>query len=118
MTMPPGEAVDRLSILVLKLAHGLAVSDELAAYRADFMESHSPDVLAAFFDLLDVNAAIWQLEWQLRQGRDAEVGLEELGRRALAIRDLNATRVAAKNRINEIVGRGWREQKTDHVSER
>jgi hypothetical protein len=31
MTMPPGEAVDRLSILVLKLAHGLAVSERREA---------------------------------------------------------------------------------------
>ena len=43
------------------------------------------------------------------------LGLEEVGRRALMIRDLNSIRVWAKNLITRATGQGRQEIKKDHA---
>ena len=53
-----------------------------------------------------VNLKISLLEADIRQGKEAELGLEEVGRRALLIRDLNKERVALKNHLNEVLDPG------------
>ena len=119
MMVSVGEMIDRLTILLLKQAHGALVEDELRVYAEGLCEDDlwgKAWVQKEFLELFFVNAAIWQLEWQVRQGREGELSLEEIGRRALAIRDLNAQRVAAKNRLASATG-GYREQKIDHASE-
>ena len=50
-----------------------------------------------------VNIKISLLEADIRQGRERALGLEEVGRRALQIRDLNKERVALKNHLNAIL---------------
>lgn len=42
---------------------------------------------------------------------------EEVGRRALVIKDLNKKRVALKNRIAEETGRGFKDIKMNHALE-
>lgn len=65
--------------------------------------------------LFKVNRSIWDLEADIRQGKEGQLGLEEVGRRALKIRDLNAKRVAIKNEVNELYG-GHLEVKVDHAA--
>ena len=119
MIVAPADLVDRLTVLLLKLAHGLKVRDETIAY-VDAMESEhwwaSPGMAVLFVDLLIVNARIWGLESELRRGLEAQVGFEELGHRAIRIRDLNARRVHLKNLITEFSKAGTVEVKTDHLS--
>lgn len=67
-------------------------------------------------DLCKVNSEIWDLEAAIRQGKEGELGLEEVGRRALAIRDKNKERIAIKNNISECVG-DFIEVKGNHASE-
>ena len=71
-------------------------------------------------DLVDrltiVNNRIWHKESAIRSGKEQELGLEEVGRRALEIRDLNAERIALKNALNELSGEGFKDVKVDHVS--
>jgi len=119
MQVSPSELADRFTILLLKLAHGMDVHDELHAYQTALRDEGwwaLPGMADAVVGLFAVNAAIWQLEWQVRQGREGEIGFEEVGRRALAIRDRNAERIRIKNRIAELTGSLFREQKTDHAS--
>ena len=114
MKMPASEIADRFTILLLKVGHGVRCDGELIAYARAWDETAlGVDLLV---DLFAQNAAIWQLEAQVRQGKEDELGLEEVGRRALAIRDLNAKRIAAKNRIAELTN-GFREVKIAHASE-
>jgi hypothetical protein len=118
MQVPPADLADRLTILLLKVAHGLDMCAELDAYRHEFRAYWAiPGVDDVVMDLFLANAAIWQLEWQVRQGREGELGLEEVGRRALAIRDHNAERIRLKNRIADLTGSPFREWKTAHASE-
>jgi hypothetical protein len=66
--------------------------------------------------LYEVNGKIWDLESDIRRGKENELGLEEVGRRALEIRNLNAHRILLKNEVaklfNEIA-----ERKYQHASE-
>jgi hypothetical protein len=55
---------------------------------------------------------MWTLEADLRKGKEGELGLEEVGRRAIAIRDLNKQRVTLKNSISK-----FKDIKINHVSE-
>ena len=64
-----------------------------------------------------VNLKIWHLEDKIRDSKEKELGLEEVGRRALQIRDYNSERIAVKNAINEFAKQGFTEIKIDHASE-
>ena len=48
------------------------------------------------------NSAIAELEWQIRAGKIGS--LEEIGRRAVAIRELNTQRVDVKNDLSVVMG--------------
>ena len=54
--------------------------------------------------LRKVNARIWDLEHAIRNAQEADLGLEEVGRRALRIRDANAIRIRIKNAITRKFG--------------
>jgi hypothetical protein len=97
---------------VQQLSAGLA--EELLA------EEHAPGYLATFLRdlvrLADANYAIWDLEFELRQGLIKEEDLAKVGARALRIRDLNTVRVGIKNGMNAATRTGYQEVKVDHVA--
>jgi len=68
-------------------------------------------------ELYIVNAKIWDLESDIRKGKEGELGLEEVGRRAILIRNLNRERVALKNKIIEETGIGFKDVKMNHASQ-
>jgi len=108
MMVQRGEIFDRASILILKTVHGLESEDELSELLLELgIEKKEVEV---FIGLLKVNGKIWNLESDIRQGK--ELGLEEVGRRALAIRDLNKERIALKNSISH-----YKETKINHASQ-
>lgn len=109
MKMPESDVADRLSILILKWIHGLNVKNELLKYANDFKLTED------FFDLLKKNFEIWQLEAAIRTGRDSNISFQEIGRRALKIRDINRERIEIKNRI-AMSNNEFMEEKIDHIS--
>jgi hypothetical protein len=70
-----------------------------------------------YTNLVGIHNEIWELEAELKTGREAELALEEIGRRAIAIRDHNNKRVALKNAMAEKLNCLVREIKQDHLSE-
>ena len=70
-----------------------------------------------FDKLCIVNIKISILEADIRKGKEEELGLEEVGRRALQIRNLNRERIALKNAIQEKFGDGFKDIKVKHGSE-
>lgn len=118
MKVSPADIVDRLSILFLKtyrLPYHRDTHGEWHAYSEAFGEMN---IDGEYLNrLLDVNGRIWDLESDIRSGREGNLGLEEVGRRALLIRDLNAERIAIKNEIAARYG-GFEEKKGQHASER
>ena len=115
MKVPSADIADRLSILILKAIHQ-GDSEEYQEYLNAFIDILSPSVFRVFCELLMANGKIWNLESAIRQGKEEQLGLEEVGRRALAIRDLNKVRVHLKNYITTSIIEGHKEVKIDHAS--
>jgi len=140
MKYPISDIIDRLSILKLKTERTDEENaiKEFRALWAELMERVGFDIFGLvekqhhlspsmrnkikatkepFDRLYKINGKIWDLEADIRGGKDGKLGLGEVGRRALAIRDLNKLRVAIKNEITSLAGEGFREVKINHASE-
>lgn len=112
MNTPKAEVLDRLSILILKFINGIdGARAELSFYAKE--AGVGEDLL----DLLRINSEIWQLEADIRKGVDLALPLEEIGRRAIAIRNKNRVRIEIKNRIASEAGECFFEIKKDHISD-
>ncbi len=67
-------------------------------------------------ELYEANGKIWDLESDIRKGKENELGLDEVGRRAIMIRNINGIRVAVKSKVVEMTGTGYKYIKIDHGS--
>ena len=82
------------------------------------MDTRITESIADIVDRLCIaNIKISILESDIRQGKEKELGLEEVGRRALQIRDINRERVALKNALKDIFKDGFKDIKIKHGSE-
>ena len=114
--MPISEITDRFSILLLKSERtDLDIKDEMAIHRTALNEYHDIDKYVN--RLYEINGKIWDLESDLRKGKEGKLGLEQIGRRAIMIRDLNNVRVGIKNQIVNKYNQGFKEKKVNHASE-
>jgi hypothetical protein len=116
ITFPVVELLDRLAIAKIKVDKGLDAQQEFDYY---FKQASQFD-LASVIDLLDeleqIHLKIWALESDLRRGLEHNLGYEEIGRRAVDIRNFNNKRVKLKNQLAERLGDPIREIKHDHLS--
>lgn len=120
MNMTPGELADKYAILRLKrdrLPQDKALLRELEEVTCAIHEEQGNYEQAQILrtKLYVVNGQIWDLEAEIRAGNDGSITLEEIGRRALAIRNFNKGRVALKNQMNDLFG-APKEIKVDHAS--
>lgn len=111
------ELVDRLAIAEVKFQRTKANEEELLWYMNQAIRIDLTLIVDEYEDLKRIHNEIWELEALLKTGREAELALEEIGRRAIAIRDHNNKRVALKNKIAEKLNCSVREIKQDHLSE-
>ena len=119
MKLSIGDIIDRWSIAYLK--HQRAnqdTSQEINEYIDYCKEKYSQKDIKEYFNLLlKVNGDIWSLESDIRKGKEGELGLEEVGRRALQIRNFNGIRVKLKNELNLKYNEGFQEIKANHASQ-
>jgi hypothetical protein len=80
------------------------------------LDLENPALLALVEELMIFNRTIWAAEDDIREGRDKEVGLEEIGRRALKVKGLNAQRVLVKDKISKLTLTGFQEAKVNYAS--
>jgi hypothetical protein len=95
------------------------VASELAAYAEaiEGFRQRGVEIRQDWIErLYELNGQIWDLEHDIRKGLEGELGLEEVGRRAIMIRGINKQRVAVKNEIVEATGKGFRDIKMNHAS--
>lgn len=111
------ELVDRLAIAEVKFKRTKANEEELIWYMNQALRINISEIVDEYEELKHIHNEIWELEAELKTGCEAELALEEIGRRAIAIRDHNNKRVALKNRIAEKLNCSVREVKKDHLSE-
>jgi len=115
---PVIELMDRLAIADVKFKRtGGANAEELTWYMNQAIKHDIEKIEDLYMNLVAVHDTIWSLEAELKTGREAELPLEEIGRRAIAIRDHNNERIRIKNAIAERLECPVREIKQDHLSE-
>lgn len=112
-----GDVIDRLSILSMKIYFGDEQSISEHRYLEQSLGSFGIDgkVVTNALRLMFMNRMIWELENEMRNGGEGKLGLEEVGRRAIKIRDFNRKRIEYKNLINQ-VSKGFIERKVMHRS--
>lgn len=121
--MSLGDAIDKITILSRKIYFGEHGACKEFTYLTETVDKLgiklSGAMLASIIGITASNIDIWNLENEIRKLGDpvAKLGLEEIGRRAMAIRDLNKKRIQAKNEINRLTCKGFREFKVQHRSQ-
>lgn len=119
---PLPEAIEKMGILTLKL-NGVPSEEYrrllekeydfytkvVDAYREDGVNVKDEWIEA----LKEINGATWKMEIDITQGRENELGLEEVGRRAILLRDGNKIRIALKKKIADEAGLDFYEIKTE-----
>ena len=112
---PTIEIYDRLAIAELKWEKTESNKEELEWYQNQLTV---PEELTTLYnELKHIHSLIWALEWELKTGQEQQLELAEIGRRAIAIRDMNNKRIAIKNQLAEKLNDPVREVKKDHLSE-
>tara|TARA_Y100000034_G_scaffold130667_1_gene189636 strand:+ start:1747 stop:2121 length:375 start_codon:yes stop_codon:yes gene_type:complete len=122
MEMPLAEVIDRFVIVKLKKERIKTEdkTDEHEHYKKvlEDYKNKGIDIKQEWIErLYDANGKIWDLESDLRKGKEGLLGLEEVGRRAIKIREINKIRISIKNEIVEATGSGFKDIKMNHASQ-
>ena len=121
--MPICELCDRLTIAQLKLDRlpdeeidKVGLQKQIEYYESGIDEKNKR-LMVLLLKLHKINGLMWDAEYAIRKGLDADLGLEEIGRRAIHIRDLNRDRVAIKNEITVLADQPeFQDCKMNHAS--
>ena len=117
MDYPLNELIDRYTIHLLKSERTsepqtIALNEYLSAIN----QCGSMDDVQTYIDkLYEINGQIWDAESEIRAGLENNYGLDEIGRRALLVRDLNKKRVAIKNEIVTRFNSGYLDVKVNYA---
>mgnify|MGYP003111556546 CR=1 FL=1 len=121
---PINELCDRLTIAILKYERlpPEELEQDLLKKQIRYYANGLTRTDEKLMDLLDrlytINGEMWDAEHAIRQGLDDNLGLEEIGRRAIQIRDKNRVRVAVKNEIADYCGQSeFLDCKMNHISD-
>ena len=117
MKFPVIELVDRLTIAEIKWQRTHANQDELEWYQEQMQNFDISLIAQNMQQLRNIHNSIWELETELKSGQEHKLSLEEIGRRAIEIRNLNNKRIQLKNQMAKTLNCSVREIKKDHVSE-
>ena len=120
--MPLAEVLDRFVIVQLKMERVKTENKkEEYNYYKNVLEDYKKNGVEIKQEWIDrlykANSQIWDLESDIRKGKEGELGLEEVGRRAILIREINKVRISIKNEIVEATGSGFKDIKMNHASE-
>ena len=112
MKMPLSEILDRYTITKLKSERtNEDVSDELQTYKREIEHidyaKRSTDISSFLDRLYGINGQLWDTEKDIRSGVD--MPLEEVGRLALKVRDLNRKRNEIKAEVVDTFSEGFKE---------
>ena len=115
--MPLSEILDRYTITKLKSERtDENVSDELKTYKREIdnpnYAQRSNQIITFIDRLYEINGELWDTEGDIRKGVD--MPLEEIGRLALKVRDLNCQRNEIKAEIVDTFSEGFKEIKINY----
>lgn len=117
LAYPIAEVADRYTICKLKHERlpGENLSAQLRELRAELGKYVGIEPYVE--RLYKINGECWDMESEIRRGKEGDLGLEEVGRRTLILRDKNKIRVGIKNEIVRQFGEGYEDVKMNHASE-
>lgn len=117
IVFPVIELFDRLAVAEIKWERTQENHEELEWYTNQANGFDRAIISDLYDQLKQIHNKIWELESAIRQGNEEKLGLEEVGRRALLIRDWNNKRVQIKNQMASLLSCPVKEIKRDHLSE-
>ena len=114
---PVVELFDRLAIAELKFEKTQLNIEELEWYKTQCSRFDINLICDEYSNLKEIHKQIWNLESELKSFKEHKLSLEELGKRAIQIRNLNHERIQYKNKIAKKLDCSVREIKSEHLSE-
>lgn len=112
MKFPVIEIVDRYAIAVVKHTKTQGANkEELEFYLQQMKESNINPTHELVLELIDHHNYVWNLEDDFKKCRVDSLPLDEIGRRALHVRDVGFRRIELKNALAELAGDPVREVK-------
>ena len=112
MKMPISEIIDRYTITKLKSERtDENVIEELRIYQNE-LKAYQTDLNIYITRMYNINGKIWDTESDIRKG--TKLPLEEIGRLALKVRDLNCIRNGIKAEIVDQFSEGFKEIKINY----
>lgn len=115
MKFPIVELLDRYCIAQVKKEKlGNMAFEEFIFYEEQLQESgiDLQKFKGHIENLINVHRSIWSLEDDFKKNRIDQTPLEEIGRKALQVRDLNARRYQIKERLAVIANEAYKEVKS------
>ena len=118
-TLPAIEVIDRYTIAQIKFQKTNGENSEELSWYQKQIETFPMDLIKNDVEqLTQTHIQIWNLESELKSGKEHLLPLEELGRRAIQIRDWNSQRIQIKNAIaDKLAVDNVREIKKDHLAD-
>ena len=118
MEFPIIEIVDRFAIAVVK--HKMTAGENQPEF--DFYQKQMNEIKIStdhqlILKLIDIHHYIWSLENDFKTAKVDDLPLEEIGRRALLVRDGMKIRIQLKNELADLFNDPVKEIKKDHVNE-
>lgn len=118
MKFPVIEIVDRYAIAVVKHKKTQGANqEELDFYLEQMKQININPQHQLICELIDHHEYVWSLEDDFKKCRIDNLPLEEIGQRALHIRDVGFKRVELKNALALLADDPVREIKQDHITE-
>jgi hypothetical protein len=112
MKFPVIEIVDRYAIAVVKFDNtNGANQEELEFYSSQITELGLDHNHPKLTELIEHHRYVWSLEDDFKKAKIDELPMEEIGRRALHIRDIGYIRAELKNSLAELLDEPVREIK-------
>lgn len=103
MKFPIIEIVDRYCIAIVKSGKTNGANAEEVAFYSEQMDATGiPKLHPLIQQLIQHHEYVWSLEDDIKKGRADSLPLEEIGRRALHVRDVMRERVRLKNELAEL----------------
>ena len=104
MKFPVIEIVDRYAIDVVKYEKTNGANQEEFDFYLEQMKSTNINPLnTKVIELIEHHSYVWSLEDDFKKGRIDALPLEEIGRRAIHIRDIGYKRQELKNTLAELM---------------
>jgi len=119
ISFPVIELVDRYAIACIKFKKTSGLNkEELDFYKDQVNKLTLEQVRDQIAELTEIHEKIWDLESELKSGNESNLELEEIGKRAILIRNWNNQRIKIKNNIASVLNQdNVREFKKQHISE-